>query len=192
MLEVYTRSYPAPFFDVSEAMRYASCGNSEEMREAVCELYGKAEGSLTYKVCYTEVPVRPVDGAVDLGFAVFGSADLAKNLRGCTRAVVFAATVGLAFDRLCAAYGRTSPSRAVLLQGIGAERIESLCDVFTEDVLAGESIRPRFSPGYGDFSIEHQKDIFTILDPPRRIGLTLTDSILMSPTKSVTALIGIK
>ena len=46
-------------------------------------------------------------------------------------------------------------------------------------------------PGFGDFGLEYQPFIFEALDCPRNLGLTLTDSFLMSPTKSVTALIGI-
>jgi cobalamin-dependent methionine synthase I len=80
---------------------------------------------------------------------------------------------------------------------LGNERIEALCDAFNEDMrtvksLSGESLRPRFSAGSGDFSIEYQKKLFEILDPPTSIGLTLNDSYLMTPLKSVTALIGVE
>ncbi len=51
--------------------------------------------------------------------------------------------------------------------------------------------RPRFSPGYGDLTLLAQKDIFAVLDCGKRIGLTLNDSLLMSPSKSVTAFVGI-
>ena len=52
-------------------------------------------------------------------------------------------------------------------------------------------LRPRFSPGYGDLPLELQKDVFRVLDCPRKIGLSLNESLLMSPSKSVTAIIGI-
>ena len=55
----------------------------------------------------------------------------------------------------------------------------------------GRGLRPRFSPGYGDFSIEHQRDIARVLDTARRIGLTVTDSLMLAPMKSVTAVIGV-
>ena len=55
---------------------------------------------------------------------------------------------------------------------------------------SGLAVRPRFSPGYGDLPLALQREVFAALDCPRRIGLTLSDSLLMSPTKSVTALIG--
>ena len=50
--------------------------------------------------------------------------------------------------------------------------------------------RPRFSPGYGDFSLEHQKEITSILNTPKTIGLTVTDTLILAPAKSVTAIIG--
>jgi 5-methyltetrahydrofolate--homocysteine methyltransferase len=61
-----------------------------------------------------------------------------------------------------------------------------------EKFTLGESLRPRFSAGYGDLPLEYQKKIFDLLDPHTQIGLTLNDSYLMSPSKSVTALIGVE
>ena len=52
-------------------------------------------------------------------------------------------------------------------------------------------LEPRFSPGYGDLPLSAQKNIFAVLDPERRIGLTLNSSLLMSPSKSVTAFVGL-
>ena len=79
------------------------------------------------------------------------------------------------------------------MQAIGAERIEALCDCFEADVR-GEygSIRSRFSPGYGDLSLDFQNDLFRVLDCQRTIGLVLNESMLMSPSKSVTAIIGVE
>ena len=84
--------------------------------------------------------------------------------------------------------------KALLFQAMGGERIEALCDVFCDSIAEeyGVGLKPRFSPGYGDLSIECQKEIFDILGYQKKIGLTLTDSFMMSPTKSVTALFGRK
>ena len=80
-----------------------------------------------------------------------------------------------------------------MFQSIGAERIETLCDAFCKDISSelGVTLKPRFSAGYGDLPLEAQKDIFRVLDCSKKIGLTLNDSLLMSPTKSVTAIVGI-
>ena len=149
----------------------------------------------SYRLCYAEFPFAIRDGELDLGFARVRSGALAKNLAGCTHVVVFAATVGLGLDRLIAKYSRLSPTRALALQALGAERVEALCDAFETDLCLasfGGRIHARFSPGYGDLPLDFQREIFRLLDPPRRIGLTLNESLLMSPTKSVTAIIGIE
>ena len=80
-----------------------------------------------------------------------------------------------------------------MISALGSERIEALCDKFNKDFeFENEvSLKPRFSPGFGDLSLMIQKDIFAVLDCPRKIGLSLNDSLLMSPTKSVTAFVGI-
>ncbi len=55
----------------------------------------------------------------------------------------------------------------------------------------GYDLRPRFSPGYGDFSIEHQGEILRMLDSAKKIGLSMTGGNMLAPTKSVTAVIGL-
>ena len=85
---------------------------------------------------------------------------------------------------------------AVVLQACAAAELEEYCDeqqkkISTELEKSGLYLRPRFSPGYGDFPIEFQEPIMRMLDCAKKIGLTMTDSYMMSPTKSVTAIIGI-
>lgn len=194
---VYTKTYPQPSFNKKEILRYAGVReNVPELAELVQECMQEIENKLIYKVCFREFPIKDEQMYLDLDFLKTDSADLRKNLNGCSCIVLFAATVGIELDRLIAKYSRISPAKALLLQAIGAERIESLCDIFNGEIRkqaekVGLFTRPRFSPGYGDLPIETQKEIFSVLDCPRKIGLSLNDSLLMSPSKSVTALIGI-
>jgi cobalamin-dependent methionine synthase I len=194
---VYVKRFAAPPWNRREILRYAGAKETTDEVNALLEhCLAEAEGALSYQVCYAIFPVAVADGMLDLGFARTDSSHLCKNLQGCDRIAVFGATVGLGVDRLIARYSRTSPARALMFQAIGAERIEALCDAFcfalNEEVEGeGKTIRPRFSPGYGDLPLELQLDIFRVLDCPRKIGLTLNDSLLMSPTKSVTAVVGI-
>lgn len=134
-----------------------------------------------------------IDGdECDLGFARVRSHSLARNLLGCSAVILVCATVGLEIDRLIKRYEVISPSLSHAISALGSERVEALMDSFC--CLASErfgKIKPRFSAGYGDFELVHQRDIFTALEPHRTIGVTLTDSLLMSPSKSVSAIIGI-
>ncbi len=188
---LFVKTYAEPDFSLREARRYAGLKADAGMDELVMSAFQEIRTSLSYRVCAAELPVSASGELVTVGSFTWHSRDLATALRGCDRAVIFAATVGSSLDRQILRYSATSPSRAVLLQGIGAERIESLCDTFEREELSGVTHRPRFSPGYGDFSIEAQRDIFALLDPAKWIGLSLTDSLLMSPTKSVSAIIGV-
>lgn len=189
--------FPLPPVNRREALRYAGAkAETPELSLLLDAVLADITPHLQGKVCWIDTPIRRQGDILDLGFAKTDSAALARNLVGCDRAVVFAATLGLEFDRVLARYGRVSPAKALLLQGLGAERIEGLCDVFCEKIRQearknGRFPAPRFSPGYGDLPLSLQRDIFRVLDCPRKIGLTLNESLLMSPSKSVTAIIGL-
>lgn len=195
---IYTKTYTAPPIEEDEILRYAGVREkTDEMTALMRDVMVEAEGVLTYKVCWNYFDLTRDGNVLDFGFAKLESSALALCLDSCERAVVFAATVGIGLDRLIAKYGTLSPSKALMLQAIGAERIESLCDEFcgslqNELVKCGGNITRRFSPGYGDLTIGVQEDVFRVLDCSRQIGLTLNESMLMSPSKSVTAIIGIK
>lgn len=182
---------------MKEIRRYmASSDGGKDIRELIDECLAEVSEKLQYKVCYTVLPVKSDGSVVTMPCGEIESKNLAKNLQGCGRVIVFAATVGVGIDRLITKYSRLSPAKALCFQAIGAERAESLCDVFCEKMRSeikesGEILRPRFSPGYGDLPLETQKMIFSLLDCPKRIGVTLGDSLLMSPSKSVTAFVGI-
>ncbi len=179
--------------DISEVLRYlgAKEGDASTL-SLIYECIKEAEGKISARICYREFDIKKTDGILDLGFAKTGSKALLRNLEGCGRIILFAATLGAEADRLMLRYTRTSPARAVVLDALLSERIEDLCDTFERDIVQGELSRPRFSAGYGDLPLTFQKDIFAALDCERRLGLTLNESLLMSPTKSVTAVIGIK
>lgn len=194
---VVRKSYNEPDFCEKTILRYAGCKKAaDDISRLVNDCLRELKGKLTYKVCYREFPVAVENDRCDLGFVKADSSSLAKNLHGCNSIIVFAATTGIELDRLIAKYSKVSPAKALLFQAIGAERIEALCDTFNNEVEAhmnqcGFFLRPRFSPGYGDLPLEIQRDLFAVLDCPKQIGLTLNDSLLMSPSKSVTAIIGI-
>ena len=183
---------PMPF-DKSEILRSAQdkC-ETPELDLIIDECIAEVSDKLVYKVCYGEFDISVDQPNIDFGFMNVTSKDLSKNLKDCKKTVVFGATVGIELDRLILRYGRISPVKALIFQAIGAERIEALADAFNNEIKEKYITVPRFSAGYGDFSVYKQTDIFNILDCGRKIGLTLNDSMMMSPTKSVTAIIGIK
>lgn len=196
-MTVEIKRYDAPPVCEREILRYAGVRRGDAatealMRDCLCELGDR----LTYRVCFAELPLCVDNDWIRLSTWVFPSRDLGKNLVGCDRAVVFAATVGMEIDRLIARYRTLSPSRSLLFQAIGSERAEALCARFCEELAEreahrGYAPRPRFSPGYGDLSLTTQTHIFEILDCAKHIGVSLNESLLMSPSKSVTAIVGL-
>ncbi len=193
-MTVIRKSYEAPPVCEKEILRYAGCKIADEtVTDLLRSCIGETDGRLTYAVVWCELPLCIREDTCDFGAFSCRSARLAANLQGCERVIVFAATIGVGIDRLIAKYTRIAPSKAVLLQAFGAERIEALCDAFCEEIAQETSLytRERFSPGYGDLPLEVQRDIFAVLDCQRKLGLTLNDSLLMSPSKSVTAFVGL-
>lgn len=170
----------------------SSVGGENDLDSLIDECIEEARSVLEYKVCYCILPLSIDASRIILPCGEITSDNLAKNLRGCKKVIVFAATVGVGIDRLIAKYSRLSPAKAFCFQALGAERVEALCDDFCLGMSKNRRLRPRFSPGYGDLPLETQKMIFPLLDCPKRIGVSLGDSLLMSPSKSVTAFVGIQ
>ena len=180
--------------DKKEVLRYLGYGKKdadERTLKRIENLTQEIKNELSPKVCYEIYPVISEDDSISLGMVNTPSKSLEKNLKGCGKAVVFVATIGVGADRIIGKYSGISPLDAVICQAIGATMIEEVCDKFCEKLKQEGFSRPRFSPGYGDFSIENQKEIFRMLDCTRKIGVTLTESMQMIPTKSVSAIVGI-
>ena len=151
------------------------------------------------KNIYQLYDCKTKDENVFVGSMKFTSRNLAGNLTQCAMAALLAATLGLEADKLLQRYEVVNMAKASIVQACAAACIEAYCNLLQEAIrLAAQEqsgqplfIRPRFSPGYGDLPLEAQKDIFRALDCTKRIGLTLTQNLLMYPTKSVTAFIGL-
>ena len=145
------------------------------------------------------VSIRPsgYSTTVTLRFAdvTLHSRDLGRNLAGCKRVALLAATIGPQVDALIRRHSSLDPVYASILQATGAMFIEELVDLVNEEikknaVAEGLKTKPRYSPGFGDVPLQVQKDFFRLL-PCTRIGLTLMDTLIMAPEKSVTAFVGI-
>ena len=126
------------------------------------------------------------------------SQKLSNHLKGCRRAILFAATIGPGADMLIRRYSGRSTIKPAILQAVGAAAIEAFADEMTEKIKSEEassnpeiSFKMRFSPGYGDFSLNHQTDFFRLLQLEKNLGMSLNTALLMSPSKSITAVIGV-
>jgi hypothetical protein len=190
------KSFDEPEVVRREVLRYAMCGGCTDekmlnlMEDCISEC--RKFASMSYRVSYCELPVISLDeesGDIDLDHLKITSRDLAGNLAGCKRVVVFAATIGPGIDRLIKKYSKLDPVRALFLQAIGAERAETLCNMFCDSYPS--KLRPRFSPGFGDLPLSLQPEILAITNARKNLSITLDEGCLMSPSKSVTAFAGI-
>ena len=121
---------------------------------------------------------------------------LARHIEGCSSAYLACATIGAAFDAFQRRVSAVSGVDALIVQALGAALIEKLMDGLEDDLrkelAEGETLVPRYSPGYGTFPLSAQRTLLALLDAPRRVGVSLTDTLLMVPSKSVSAVIGVK
>jgi len=201
----YSR-FVSPDQDVSELLEKAASEMAEVMKvQAVFEVFDlsvvecrdSGVSKPPYEPTDQVVSIRPSDYSTTLSFAdvTLHSRDLGRNLSGCSQVALLAATIGPQVDTLIRRYSSLDPVYASILQATGAMFIEELVDLVNAEIkkiaaAQGLKTKPRYSPGYGDVPLQVQKDFFRLL-PCTRIGLTLMDTLIMAPEKSVTAFVGI-
>ena len=170
----------------------------------------KADGVLTAQVesCARELlaAARPrwswraaeialeADGVRLAGGLLLPGKDLRTHLAGCERAVLFCATLGAEADALIRRTERLDMAKALILDCCASAAVEEVCDGIEAELqekFPGCSFPFRYSPGYGDLPLEVQGELLELLDAPRRVGLCATESHLLTPRKSVTAILGI-
>ncbi len=125
---------------------------------------------------------------------IMAGEDVVRHLDGCEKAVLMCATLGAGVDKLLRVMQVQDMAKAVVIDALASVAIEQVCEKF--DDLIHEEYPDwyqtfRFSPGYGDYPIEMQRTVLQLLDAPRKIGLTVNDSMLLVPTKSETAVMGL-
>lgn len=148
------------------------------------------ESEPKYAAALCEISVD--DGEVALGFGKVRSAALARCLKGFSKAYVFAVTLGIGVDRLISKISAVSRAEAFIYDAVASALAEAVCDAAQRDIVGKRDASFRFAVGYGDFSLEHQGPLLDYLGAPIYLGITLTDTGLMVPIKTITAVVGVK
>ena len=186
--------------DFKEAARYSGFFKTDsispEIKQKIEQCIQKLQMALVPQAVYEEFDLKVEQNLIQFADISFESRDLSRNLEGCSKVILIAATVGAGVDQIIRRSQLSGSADAALMQATGAMFIESFMDKLNdklrdESALHGKSICPRYSPGYGDVPLEFQKEFFRLL-PCQKIGLTLMDSLIMAPEKSVTAFVGVK
>lgn len=106
--------------------------------------------------------------------------------------VYLCGTIGAAFDAWQRRLSLFSSADALMAQAIGTTAIEQVMDDLEAEIRPtlreGEKLQPRRSPGYGKMPLSLSREILDQLEASHKVGVTLTDSLLLLPSKSVTAI----
>lgn len=184
--------------DSQEVLRYMGCP-PEQADDALRELVAQCSQSMLETArprwAYASFPITQEPDGVRLstGLLLPGQ-DLRAHLQGCSQVIVLCVTLSAQVDRLIRQAETRDMLRALCLDCCASAAVEQLCD-HVEKLLHEEypdCFFPfRYSPGYGDLPLSMQGSLLSLLDAPRKLGLCASSSHILTPRKSVTALIGV-
>lgn len=176
--------------NISEALR--CLGVHEDPKGAVHQQMGALARELQSSLAPRFV-WRSFDLDSSSEFRIPNSKLAQSLLADCTRAAVLVCTLGAEFDLWMKRLQVRDMGKAVMLDALGSAYVEAICDEAEKAIrlrFPGMYLTDRFSPGYGDLPL-HVQPLLMEYAGASRIGLTVTDSMLMNPQKSVTAIVGI-
>ena len=183
-----------------EILRYAGFKGhaaDEITLKNIKELETEILDSVKPKSIYKEVDFQKNgEDEIVIDGVAFKSKKLVSHLKNSEKIILFAATLGVESDIILRKYAASDSSKFLLCQAIMAEAVESYSNEILDSLAKeyeekGLYFRPRFSAGYADLKLEAQRDFFNLLEITKRIGVSLNEQCLMTPSKSITAFIGV-
>lgn len=185
--------------NVDEALRYM--GYKKDINiDNISHLLKQCEeyilNQVKYRYCYKIFDIEKTDNSIKLlntNLNLVGKS-IYNHLENCNKAILMSCTLSDSIDRLINKLNVTDMSSALICDSMASALIEQLCDQ-VENIIRNEhnikNMTWRYSPGYGDLPISIQKDFIKTINANKQIGITVTDSNILIPRKSVTAIIGI-
>lgn len=185
--------------NMQEALRYlGNRGHTPKeaflalMKECEKEVLAHAIPRYVYRVfdleeCQQGIRAKGTD------FVLKGQ-DIKQHLKNCEKAVFFAATVSENIDRLIRIAQVSDITKAFIIDSLASVATEQLCDKFEQIIkeqLPQYYQTFRFGLGYGDLPVEQQKDFVRLVNAQKQIGLSVSESYMLIPSKSVTAVLGL-
>lgn len=184
-----------------EAARYLGYGENKPdevilslMKEAEPELVEVCHPAYSYGVFDCE-RVNETTVALKECSLVLSGREINQHLEGCTKVVLLAVTLGSGVDTLLRQLQITNMPKALVADALSGAVIEQICNDVQEEI---RGLLPqfrqtwRFSPGYGDLPLTIQEELLSVVEAGKRIGLATTKSHMLTPVKSVTAVIGLQ
>lgn len=188
--------------DENEVLRYLGYKGQkieEELLLKIRDTIEEGKKLFAPKVIYKEYPINILENGVDVvgTTLVLEGNDIKKLLIGSNRCILMAATIGNYIEKKIRLYERIDLTRGMILDSVSTTAVEELCDkvcaLIEKDIIEDfEDLTFRYSPGYGDLSLNIQKNFIEVLDATRKIGVNVSEHMLLFPRKSVTAIVGIR
>ena len=179
--------------DIRQAARYFGArGEPDETTLALLErCAAPLLAAATPRAVWLEADV---DSLTEAG--ILQGEDVYRHLEGCAQALLLAVTVGPGVDAQIRRAGVGDIAASVASDALGSALAEQAADAAEAELRQwaareGKYLTGRYSPGYGDWPIAVQPKVAAALDTARRAGLCVTDTNLMTPRKSITALLGV-
>ena len=165
-------------------------GSPNPMQEKnICDCIRRLKDVCKPRYCCAKTSVLLNESECAFDFMTVHSVSLSRALKGCKSAYVVAFTLGIEADRLIHKLGITSGADAFIADAVSSALAEAGMGYVCES-LEG-SLAERFSVGYGDFVLSNQAKILDYLSADKLLGIKLSESCIMTPRKSVTAIIGV-
>lgn len=186
--------------DKNEVLRYLGYKNqkiSAELDQKIDFLVADAKKTLKPKAFFEifEPEFEDVIYLKETSLVLRGKSIL-NHLNGAEKVAVMAVTLGIEAERTILKYQHTDMVSTVISDAVFDAFVETVADEIQQKIeekakAEGLFISSRFSPGYGDLPLETQQDIISCLSLGKRIGLTVTESNILVPRKSITAIVGL-
>lgn len=170
---------------------------NEKIIEKIKDTYDELDQISLSKYVYNSLPIYLDEDTISFEYTKIKivSQDLSKLFKNCSRCYILAATLGQNVDRQIGIAQKQDMLNALILDACASVLIDKVCDdieqKIIEELQEGEFLTMRFSPGYGDVPLGVQPQVTDVLNTSKRIGLSLTKTNMLIPTKSVTAFIGV-
>ena len=180
-----------------EILRYMACKEEDaNTQNLIYQFVPIVKNAASPKISYAFFDLEKNDDTVFIEKESLKSKALFKNLMCSDSAIVFSLTLGIEIDRLISKYSVLSPASALCINAIATALIEEYANIFCgeiKDILKGEKLflMPRFSPGYADFDLKNQELFIKLTNAEKICGINLTQSYMMTPSKSITAIMGV-
>jgi len=185
---------------IGKLIDYDKGAHSEQVAEMIGEVLQEAEDICDIKAEYaiwSELSLPEGNSTIRIGGIEFGIGKIVSGqLRRSESAAVFVCTAG----REIGERAKTLMQEKDFLKGYifdiaGSEIVEAAADLMQEHlkksiIERNMRITNRFSPGYCGWNVTEQHNLFRLI-PENYCGITLNESALMQPLKSVSGLIGI-